>query len=39
MGGEQGRLYAIHLERPDEVDRRAKSVISESDQVLDVALS
>jgi Kef-type K+ transport system membrane component KefB len=37
MAGDPGRLYAIHLERPDEVDRRAKNVLSESDQVLDVA--
>ena len=37
MANDPGRLYALHLERPEEVDRRAKNVLSESDQVLDVA--
>lgn len=37
VSNDQGRIYAIHLERPDEVDRRAKNVLSESDQVLTVA--
>jgi Kef-type K+ transport system membrane component KefB len=37
MSTDPGRIYALHLERPDEVDRRAKNVLSESDQVLDVA--
>jgi nucleotide-binding universal stress UspA family protein len=39
MANDKGRLYAIHLERPDEVDRRAKNVVSESNQVLEVAQS
>jgi len=39
MADDPGRIYALHLERPDEVDRRAKSVLSESDQVLEVAQS
>jgi Kef-type K+ transport system membrane component KefB/nucleotide-binding universal stress UspA family protein len=37
MATDPGRLYALHLERPEEVDRRAKSVLSESDRVLDIA--
>ena len=37
MGGDPGRLYALHLDRPEEVERRARSAILEADEVLDVA--
>jgi nucleotide-binding universal stress UspA family protein len=39
MSGGPGRIYALHLDRPDEVSRPAggASAYSESDRVLDVA--
>jgi nucleotide-binding universal stress UspA family protein len=38
MGQSPGRLYAMHLERPTEVERRARSGVTRADQVLDVAV-
>ncbi len=37
IGGEPGRIYALHLDRPEEVERRAMSILAEGDAVLDVA--
>ena len=39
MGASPGRLYALHLERPAEVERRARTASIEPDEVLDVAVS
>lgn len=39
MAGDPGRIYALHLERPDEFETRAKSAVTETDEVLDVAQS
>lgn len=38
MGENPGRLYAMHLERPAEVERRARSGVTQPDPVLDVAV-
>jgi Kef-type K+ transport system membrane component KefB/nucleotide-binding universal stress UspA family protein len=35
--GDPGRIYAMHLDRPDEVERRARSGLTEADRVLEVA--
>lgn len=37
IGGDPGRLYAIHLDRAEEVNRGAGSLSSESDAALDLA--
>jgi len=37
MAGDPGRIYALHLDRPEEVGGDAGSVASRADQVLDVA--
>jgi Kef-type K+ transport system membrane component KefB/nucleotide-binding universal stress UspA family protein len=37
MAGDQGRLYALHLDRPDELSRGAGNTYSESDRVVEVA--
>jgi Kef-type K+ transport system membrane component KefB len=37
MAGDPGRLYALHLDRPDELSRGAGTRYSEADRVLDVA--
>jgi Kef-type K+ transport system membrane component KefB len=39
MGDSPGRLYALHLERPAEVERRARSGSIPADEVLDVAVA
>lgn len=39
MGSSPGRLYALHLERPFEVERRARTASIEPDEVLDVAVA
>ena len=39
MGQSPGRLYAMHLERPAEVERRARSGLTRADEVLDVAVN
>ena len=38
IGENPGRLYALHLERPTEVDRRAHNAEAAADAVLDVAI-
>ena len=38
MGQNPGRLYAMHLERPTEVERRARSGVTRADEVLGVAV-
>ena len=38
MGDSPGRLYALHLERPFEVERRARTATIMPDEVLDVAI-
>ncbi|HEX5242908.1 MAG TPA: cation:proton antiporter [Tepidisphaeraceae bacterium] len=38
MGSSPGRLYALHLERPFEVERRARTATIMPDEVLDVAI-
>lgn len=37
MAGDPGRIYALHLDRPEEVERRRKGVLTEADEVLDIA--
>ncbi len=37
MGDQPGRIYALHLERPAEYDRRGKHRITEAEAVLDIA--
>ncbi|MGN6370491.1 MAG: cation:proton antiporter domain-containing protein [Phycisphaerae bacterium] len=37
MGGETGRLYAMHFDRPEELELRARSVLAETDGVLESA--
>jgi Kef-type K+ transport system membrane component KefB len=37
MAGDPGRLYALHLDRPDELSRGAGNTYSESDRVVEVA--
>jgi nucleotide-binding universal stress UspA family protein len=37
MAGDPGRLYALHLDRPDELSRGAGNTYSESDRVVTVA--
>jgi Kef-type K+ transport system membrane component KefB len=39
LASDPGRLYALHLERPEEVERRARSALIEANRVLDVAQS
>jgi Kef-type K+ transport system membrane component KefB len=39
MGTSPGRLYALHLERPTEVERRARAGSIPVDEVLDVAVA
>ncbi|HZL36168.1 MAG TPA: cation:proton antiporter [Tepidisphaeraceae bacterium] len=37
MGTDPGRLYAVHLDRPEEYERRSKSAMIDADRVLQVA--
>lgn len=37
MSGDPGRLYVLHLDRPEEVEHVAKGVPNEVDEVLDIA--
>ncbi len=37
IGNDPGRLYALHLDRPEEVERRAKNALIEADEVLEIA--
>lgn len=39
MGREAGRLYGLHLDRPEELELRAKGVLAESDEILRAATS
>lgn len=37
MGNQPGRIYALHLERPSEYDRRGKHRLTDGEAVLDIA--
>lgn len=37
MGSQPGRIYALHLERPAEFDRRGKHRLTDAEAVLDIA--
>jgi Kef-type K+ transport system membrane component KefB/nucleotide-binding universal stress UspA family protein len=37
MGGEPGRIYALHLDRPSEFDQRGESRIGDAEAVLEIA--
>ena len=39
MAGDPGRIYALHLDRPEEMELRAQSVLQETDRVLEIAQS
>ena len=37
IAGEPGRIYALHLDRPEEAERRARSMSTDANEVLDIA--
>ena len=37
IAGDPGRIYALHLDRPEEMELRAQSILQETDRVLELA--